>query len=428
MKKLFIILMIGVSTISVIKAQGGISISNFNAENVSNIELLISVDYSFSREIDTKDMVIQAFPVMKHGKANYKSVLFESHPLEVGDHHVSFKIKKKPGGKDFRSEKIKVCMINRRSVLLCKEFPFTMLWNELETSPVKIMSFSSTENNVEKGETVTLSWQTENASKVRLGKVKSTDFHEVPATGSETVTIDRTSTYVLMASPKSLKGPTKVESKKIKIEVTNIEPVIGNFYANHPTIRRGIQSKLYWKVFGANQVTLNDEPVQAIGDKIVSPIRTTKYVLKAQTGDKIVEEVIGIYVTPFAAPILSEPIYRLELCKQIDTNNGYSKCISSDGPFTTGDEIFLMARFKNLPIGNYSVKRITYKGLFGKDKWTKAHQEESAFENPGNGEGLITFPIINLGEGVKKLEIIFNDKKETISEIIYCIDCSRLWD
>ncbi len=429
MKKLFITLMICASTISVVVAQNGISISNFSAENVSSSELLITVDYRFSRKISTKGMIIQAFPVMKEGKANYKGVLFESHSLEVGDHQVSFKISKKLGGKDFNSGSIRVCMINGKSIILCEEFPFTMSWNEPETtSTTEIISFTSSDNFVEIGETVTLSWQTENASKVRLGRAGTTDFGEVPASGSETVVIDRTSTYVLMASPESSKGPTKVESKKIKIEVTNNQPVIGSFYASHPAVRRGIESKLLWKAFGANQVTLNGEPVQAIGDLVVSPMRTTAYVLRVQTADKMVEETLSIYVTPFAAPVLSDPIYSLELCKRVDTNNGYSKCISSDGPFTTGDKIFLMARFKNLPKGNYKVKRITYRGFFGKDQWTKAHQEESGFENPGRDEGLLIFPIVNLGEGAKKLKIMFNDNKETISEIIYCVDCSRVWD
>ncbi len=429
MKKLFIRLMICVSTVGIIEAQEGISISNFNAENVSNSELLISVDYRFSREIDTKDMFIQAFPVMNNGKANYRSVLFERHPLESGDHQVSFKISKKPGGKDFNSESIRVCMINRKSILLCEEFPYTMSWNEPGiASTTKIISFTSSNNIVEKGEFVTLSWQTENASKVMLGRAGSADFHEVPMSGSETILIDKTSTYVLMASPKSSKGPTKVESKKVKIEVTKNEPVIGSFYASHPTIRRGIKSKLLWKVFGADQVTLNGEPVQAIGDKIVSPMRAKSYVLRAQTGEKVVEENLSIYVTPFGAPKLSNPIVSLELCKDIDTIGGYSRCISSDGPFYTGDIIYLMARFKNLPKGKHKVKRITYKGFFGNDKWTKTHQEESSFENPGKGERFMIFSIVNLGEGAKKLKIIFDDKKETSSEIIYCIDCSRIWE
>ena len=261
-----------------------------------------------------------------------------------------------------------------------------------------------------------------------LGKARSTGFREVPTSGSETVTVDKTSTYVLMASPESTKGPTAVESKKSKIEVTNNEPVIGNYYATYPTIRRGMESKLLWDVYAADKVTLNGETVEAIGDLVVSPTRTTRYVLKAQRGDKEIEEIIGIYVTPFGAPILSDPISSLELCKKIETNNGYSKCVSLDGPFVTGDEIFIMARFKNLPKGKHSVKRITYRGFFGNDKWTKAHQEESSFDNPGMEEGLLTFPIVNLGEGAKKLEIIFNDKQETISEIIYCIDCSRMWE
>jgi len=379
--------------------------------------------------MDTKDLNIQAYPVMQDGKANYRDVLFERHAIELGDHQVSFKISKKPGGKNFNSESIRVCMINKRSILLCEEFPYTMSWLEAKTaSKTKILSFTSSENLVEKGEIVTLSWETENASKVRLGKMGSTEFFDVPTSGSETRTISKSVTYVLMASPKSSKGPTTVESKKIKIEVASSEPVIGSFYANHPAIRRGLESKLLWKVYNADKVTLNGDLVQAIGDKTVSPIRAQAYVLKAQKGNKIVEENISIYVTPFGAPKLSKPVISLELCKSIDTGGGDTRCISSDGPFYTGDTIYLIAHFMDLPKGKHSVKRITYRGFFSEDKWTKAHEEESSFENPGTGEGILTFPIVNLGEGAKKLKIIFNNKKETTSEIVYCIDCSRVWE
>ncbi len=135
MKKLFIALIISISTIGAMKAQGGISISNFNAEKTSNSELLVTVDYSFSREVDTKNMVIQAFPIMKNGKANYKAVNFDSQGLEVGDHHASFKISKKTGGKGFSSEGIRVCMINMKSIIMCEEFPFEMSWYEPKTVP-----------------------------------------------------------------------------------------------------------------------------------------------------------------------------------------------------------------------------------------------------------------------------------------------------
>lgn len=420
--------MIGVSSIGIVTAQKGISISNFIAEKISSSELLISVDYSLTKETDSKDIFIQANPVMKDGRFIYKEVIIDRQPLEANNHQVSFKITKKPGGKDFSSESIRVCVTTNRSILLCEVFPFSFIWSELDVSTVKIDSFTSSETQVEKGETVILSWETENASKVMLGKFGATDFQEVPASGSKTLVIDKTSAYVLMASPKSSKGPAQVESSKLQIEVTNNELDIGSFYASQPTIRRGIETKLLWNVYNADKVTLNGKAVEVYGDLIVSPTSTTRYTLKAQKGDIILEELLSIYVTPFAVPKLSDPIYSLEICKRIETKNGYSKCISSDGPFATGDEIYIMARFKNLPKGNYSVKRITYRGLYFKDKWTKAHEEEGSFDNPDSGERLLTFLIANLGEGAKKLKIIFNDNKETSSEIIYCIDCSRMWE
>lgn len=428
MKNLIITLIISITTIATIEAQEGIRLSNFNAEKISNTELLISINYVLSEELDSKDIFIQANPVTKGGRNIYKEAVINRQTLEVGNHQVSFKISKKSGGKNFSSESIRVCVTESRNILLCEEFPFSMVWSEIEVSNVKIKSFISTETQVEKGDAVTLSWETENAVKVMLGKAGSTDFREVPSSGSETFTIDKTSTFLLMASPKSTTGPSIAESQKIKIEVTNNEPIIGSFYASHPTIRRGIKSKILWKVFGATQVSLNGETVEEIGDLVVSPTRTTNYVLKAQTADKIIEKTLSIYVTPFAPPKLSPPIYSLELCRRIDVNGGYSRCISSDGPFATGDEIYVIARFKNLPQGKYRVKRITYNGLYNSDKWENAHQEESSFENPGKGEGVFTFPIVNLGEGAKKLIITLNDELDTSSEIIYCIDCSRMWE
>ncbi|EAR01998.1 hypothetical protein [Maribacter sp. HTCC2170] len=429
MKNLFITLIICVSTIGVVEAQGGISFSNFNAEKISNSELLISIDYVLSEEMESKEIFIQANPVLKDGRNIYKEVFLDRKPLEASNHQVSFKISKKPRGKGFRSESIRVCVTESRSILLCEEFPFIMSWNETEAFPkAKIISFTSDNILVEKGTAVTLSWETENASKVNLGRMGTREYRGVPNSGSETVLIDETTTYVLMASSKSSKGAVKAESSKLKITVAQNQLDIGSFYASHPTIRRGIETKLLWNVYNADKVTLNGKPVEDYGDLIVSPKRTTRYTLRAKKDDNIVEEFLSIYVTPFGAPKLSDPLYSLEICKKIETKNGYSKCISSDGPFVTGDEIYIMARFKNLPKGKHSVKRITYRGLYFKDKWIKAHEEESSFQNPGKGEGLITFPIVNLGEGAKKLKIIINDNKETNSEIIYCIDCSRMWE
>lgn len=429
MNKLYFILLIGIITINTIEAQKKFSISNFSADNISESEIVITVDYSYSGETDSKGIFIQANPVMKDGRYIYKEVVVDQQPLEVGNHQVSFKISKKPGGKGFRSESLRVCVTESRSILLCEEFPFIMTWDEPKNASItRIISFASSKDSVVKGETVTLSWKTENASRVNLGRMGTREYRGVPNSGSETVLIDETTTYVLMASSKSSKGATKVESSKLKITLTNNEPDIGSFYASHPTIRRGIGTKLLWNVYNADKVTLNGKTVEVYGDLIVSPTRTTRYTLRAQKGDIILEEFLSIYVTPFAAPKLSNPIYSLEICKRIETKNGYSRCISSDGPFATGDEIYIMARFKNLPKGNYTVKRITYRGLYNKDKWTKVHEEESSFENPDRGERLLTFPIVNLGEGAKKLKIVFNDNKETSSEIVYCVDCSRMWE
>ncbi len=84
-------------------------------------------------------------------------------------------------------------------------------------------------DSVEKGETVTFTWETENASKVMLGKAGSTDFKEVQASGTETVVIDKPSTYVLMASSKYQRGQRKLKAVNLKLHWLIMNLTLGVF-------------------------------------------------------------------------------------------------------------------------------------------------------------------------------------------------------
>lgn len=402
-----------------------INISNFSVKSITDEKISVTVDYFYEGPIRLKEHYIYAFIKDEKGTSLSRDLRSKGIPLKTGTNRVSFTIEKKSQRDNFTSTSIEICMLAIKLKILCREFSYTKTWKS-SLEPVQIVSFESNKAKVARGESIKLTWETLNAGQVVIRRGGTNELKEVEASGSMQVSVDKTTTFYLMTSRPNPKGPSVVEAKNIKITVVNKEPIIGNFHASFTTIRRGIKSKLFWNTYGAEYVSLNGESVKLNGDKVVSPIKTTRYTIKVQAGNNISEEHVVIYVTPFAAPNVSFPFYSLELCKDVDTNNGFTRCISSDGPFNTGDKIYLIARFKNLPIGKHSLKRTTYNGVFGTNKWTKVHQEESSFENTKT-EGVITFLVANLGEGTKKLKLNLNNQNIS-SEIVYCIDCPRMWD
>lgn len=83
----------------------------------------------------------------------------------------------------------------------------------------KIISFVANTSNVQKGSSVILSWRTANANTVMLGRSGVNNFQKVQASGSRSVSPDKTTTYVLMVG-KSTKGPTAMKSKTLQIAVS----------------------------------------------------------------------------------------------------------------------------------------------------------------------------------------------------------------
>ena len=57
------------------------------------------------------------------------------------------------------------------------------------------------------------------------------------------------------------------------------------------------------------------------------------------------------------------------------------------------------------------------------------HQENRSLPKRDT-DGYLEFKleVQNTGEGKKKLEFILDGNNTTKSEIVYCIDCSRMWE
>ncbi|MDO6439422.1 hypothetical protein Q4534_18500 [Cyclobacterium sp. 1_MG-2023] len=409
------------------KASNASELKILEVVDISDKQLQVKVEYKYTGKTGSNDTFIHAFPVTSDGKSNFKEVYIEKIPLESGINQVSLLITKRPKTEVFTSESIKVCMMESRSLILCVESSFEKSWPNFDLA-VKILSFSSSESKVSKGDSVTISWQTENASKVMFGVHGSEKFQQVRKSGSLTVMVNKTTNYTLMVSPMAEKGePVKVETKALTVNVP-IDPVIGRFTGNRSAIRRGQSSKLSWEVYEAEEISLNGESVTAFGDKIVRPIRTMKYTLEARKGEIVIREDYVVMVTPFGSPNLSSPFSSIELCRSVDESGESYRCISSDGPFTSDDKIYAIVRIQNLSKAAHNLKLTTYNSFDG-EKWLEVHQENRSLPKRDT-DGYLEFKleVENTGEGKKKLEFILDGNNATKSEIAYCTDCSRMWE
>ncbi|WP_339922232.1 hypothetical protein [uncultured Cyclobacterium sp.] len=409
------------------KASNASQLKILEVVEISDNQLQVNVEYNYTGKAGSNDTFIHAFPVESGGGSNFKELEIEKIPLKSGINQVGLLITKRPNTKAFTSESIKVCMMASRNLILCEVYSFEKSWLNFDL-PVKVLSFSSSENKVNKGDSVKISWQTENASKVMLGEHGSEKFQQVRKSGSINVMVDKTTTYTLMVSPLAVKGePVKLETKSLTINVS-IDPVIGRFTSNRSTIRRGQSSKLSWEVYEAEEISLNGEAVTAFGDKIVSPIRTMKYTLEARKGELVISEDYVVMVTPFGAPVLSNPFSSIELCRSVDESGESYRCISSDGPFTSNDKIYAIVRVQNLSKAAHNLKLTTYNSFDG-EEWIEVHQENRSLPKRDT-DGYLEFKleVENTGEGKKKLSFILDGNNTTNSEIAYCIDCSRMWE
>jgi len=90
---------------------------------------------------------------------------------------------------------------------------------KIPAKAAEIISFVASTSKVKKGSSVTLSWRTTNANTVMLGRYGANDFLKVQASGSRSVSPDKTTTYVLMVG-QSTKGPTAMKSKRLQVAVS----------------------------------------------------------------------------------------------------------------------------------------------------------------------------------------------------------------
>jgi len=145
-------------------------------------------------------------------------------------------------------------------------------------SDPRIVRFEATPTNIISGESSTLSWTTEGATRVTISGIAG----DLPTSGSRVVTPTQTTTYTITAfgaDGRSVTAP-------LIVTVGGGVARILQFSLNPTTVDPGGSSQLCWNVEGATSVTITPGigTVKNTDCVTVSPSATTTYTLTANSG------------------------------------------------------------------------------------------------------------------------------------------------
>ena len=248
----------------------GISISNFEVDNISDVEIKVTVNYSYVGKTDPEKFFIYAFPQDGEGNSMSRNVNTALIPLKTGNNQVVFTIKKHLKNDDFTSKSIKICMLAIKRKMYCQEFLFNKSWNSTIKHP-RIISFTAKKTNIIKGDSTTLVWQTENAYNVSLYGERP-NVQKVKPSGFVNISPKKTTTYRLNAK-RSLETYTREPGKNMYITITvdskpklESAPEIVFFKIEPQNIERGEQVRFYWQINNAQKIQLFDSFGEIMSD------------------------------------------------------------------------------------------------------------------------------------------------------------------
>ena len=165
---------------------------------------------------------------------------------------------------------------------------------KVEAVPAPIILFTATPDVVQKGNSVTLTWQVTNATSVSIDGVG-----DVPASGTRKVKPTENTVYKLTAVGE---GGTQTATAEVEIAAGPLPVIL--FTASSESVQIGQAVTLKWQVTNATEVSINSGigKVQLKGSKQLKPTETTTYTLTAVGEGGTQTEAVSVEVT--AAPVI----------------------------------------------------------------------------------------------------------------------------
>jgi len=159
---------------------------------------------------------------------------------------------------------------------------------ELASGPVPVILFNASSETVQKGQSVTLTWQVTNAKEVNIEGIG-----KVQASGSRKVKITESAVYTLTAV-----GEGGEQTATVEIEMAAGPVPFILFSVNPESIQAGQPATLKWEVTNATEVNIDGGigKVQAKGSKQVKPTSSIAYTLTAIGDGGIKTETVDLEV------------------------------------------------------------------------------------------------------------------------------------
>jgi len=161
-------------------------------------------------------------------------------------------------------------------------------------APVPTVMFTATPDVVQKGQSVTLTWQVTNANSVSIEGIG-----DVPASGTRKVKPTENTVYTLTAVGE---GGTQKATADVEIAAGPLPVIL--FTASSESVQIGQAVTLKWQVTNATEVNISGGigKVQLKGSKQLKPTETTNYTLTAVGEGGTQTETVSVEVT--AAPVI----------------------------------------------------------------------------------------------------------------------------
>jgi len=165
---------------------------------------------------------------------------------------------------------------------------------KVEAAPAPIILFTATPDVVQKGSTVTLTWQVTNATSVSIDGVG-----EVQASGTRKMKPTENTVYKLTAVGE---GGTQTATADVEIAAGPLPIIL--FTASSESVQIGQPVTLKWQVTNATEVSISGGigKVQLKGSKQLKPTETTTYTLTAVGEGGTQTEAVSVEIT--AAPVI----------------------------------------------------------------------------------------------------------------------------
>jgi outer membrane protein OmpA-like peptidoglycan-associated protein len=162
---------------------------------------------------------------------------------------------------------------------------------ELASGPVPVILFNASSDTVQKGQSVTLTWQVTNAKEVNIEGIG-----KVQASGSRKVKVMESTVYTLTAVGE---GGEQISTAEVEMVAGPVPMIM--FSISPESIQPGQTATLKWQVTNATEISIDGDigKVQAKGSKQVKPAGSIAYTLTAIGEGGIKTETVELEV---AAP------------------------------------------------------------------------------------------------------------------------------